>query len=175
MGTVTYMDDSQLRVIAVTAGPLVLAAVLAGTTVLRVVVPRTAGPRGPGIGGRMIGSGVPGRAIVLTAEVTGAISGSQPWMMMVLQVTTPDHGSYQTATTQMVPPSWANTVVTGRRLRVVVDPVNPQDIMIDWRVRWASATDLAAARWATVRARWATVRARWATVRARWGRRTHRG
>ncbi len=91
-------------------------------------------------GDRLRSVGVPGRAILLTVEDTGMTVGGttlaaaleNPVADLELEVTYGDSEPYQLTVRQMVPRLDVARLVPGTELPVLVDPSDPQQVLVDW-------------------------------------------
>nr|BFE66075.1 hypothetical protein GCM10020063_106010 [Dactylosporangium thailandense] len=76
--------------------------------------------------------GVPGTAQVLGARQTGVYMNEQPQVALQLRITAPGHGTYDTTVKEYVPLVATGMLGTGRPLTVLVDPLDPAKVVIEW-------------------------------------------
>ena len=76
--------------------------------------------------------GIPGQAVITGMRQTGMYLNEQPQVELQLQVSTQMQAAYQVTKKEYVPLMMLGTLTSGRPLPVKVDPVNPQNIVIEW-------------------------------------------
>ncbi|GAA3296196.1 MULTISPECIES: hypothetical protein [Dactylosporangium] len=76
--------------------------------------------------------GVRGSAQVLGANQTGVYLNEQPQMALQLRITAPGHGTYDTTIKEYVPFIAIGMLGTGRPLTVLVDPLDPAKVIVEW-------------------------------------------
>ncbi|WP_433208879.1 hypothetical protein ACQP00_44100 [Dactylosporangium sp. CS-047395] len=76
--------------------------------------------------------GVRGTAQVLGARQTGVYMNEQPQVALQLRITAPGHGTYDTTVKEYVPLIATGMLGTGRPLTVLVDPLDPAKVVIEW-------------------------------------------
>jgi hypothetical protein len=81
---------------------------------------------------RLKSQGLPGQARILGMRQTGAYMNEQPQIEMNLEVTTSMQGPYQVLVKEWVPLMLLGRLSSGVPLPVKVDPVNPQNLVIEW-------------------------------------------
>jgi hypothetical protein len=81
---------------------------------------------------RLKSQGLPGQARILGMRQTGEYMNEQPQIEMNLEVTTSMQGPYQVLVKQWVPLMLLGRLSSGVPLPVKVDPVNPQNLVIEW-------------------------------------------
>ncbi|WP_433609249.1 hypothetical protein ACQP2P_37780 [Dactylosporangium sp. CA-139114] len=83
--------------------------------------------------------GVRGTAQVLGARQTGVYLNEQPQVALQLRITAPGHGTYDTTVKEYVPLVATGMLGTGRPLTVLVDPLDPARVVIEWSFAPAQA------------------------------------
>jgi hypothetical protein len=86
--------------------------------------------------------GLPGFARILEAEGTGVSVNHRPQVRLRLRVELPGRAPYETELREVLPFLGLESVGPERRVPVVVDPENPQELIIDW----SGAASVSAAR-----------------------------
>ncbi|MFI5914960.1 hypothetical protein [Dactylosporangium sp. NPDC051541] len=76
--------------------------------------------------------GVRGTAQVLGANQTGVYLNEQPQMALQLRITAPGHGTYDTTIKEYVPFIAMGMLGSGRPLTVLVDPLDPAKVIVEW-------------------------------------------
>ncbi|WP_432977288.1 hypothetical protein [Dactylosporangium sp. CA-233914] len=76
--------------------------------------------------------GVRGTAQVLGARQTGVYLNEQPQVALDLRVTAPGHGTYDTTVKEYVPFIAMGMLGSGRPLTVLVDPLDPAKVLVEW-------------------------------------------
>lgn len=77
-------------------------------------------------------NGIAGQAQLLDVRQTGLTRNGQRLFKLVLQVTTPTHGTYDTTIKEYVPSFMSSRLRPGRRLNVRVDPEDRLSLLIVW-------------------------------------------
>jgi hypothetical protein len=77
-------------------------------------------------------SGIPGRALLRSAQDTGVNLRGVEVLMLQLEVSPSGGASYPVTTTAMLPPASVGRAVPGASLAVYIDRTNPQAVAIDW-------------------------------------------
>jgi hypothetical protein len=77
-------------------------------------------------------NGVRGTAQVLGARQTGVYLNEQPQVALQLRISAPGHGTYDTTVKEYVPLIATGMLGTGRPLTVLVDPLDPAKVIVEW-------------------------------------------
>lgn len=81
---------------------------------------------------RLLTSGVPGQAQILGLNQTSMYVNNQPVVAMQLQITTATHAPYVVSRRETVPLLMLSRLTSGQPLPVMVNPAQPDDLMIVW-------------------------------------------
>ncbi|MGH8518660.1 MAG: hypothetical protein ACREUE_14505 [Panacagrimonas sp.] len=81
---------------------------------------------------RLLREGLPGFARILEAEGTGVSVNHRPQVRLRLRVEVSGRASYETEIREVLPFLGLESVGADRRVPVVVDRENPQQLIIDW-------------------------------------------
>jgi hypothetical protein len=81
---------------------------------------------------RLRASGIPGQAQIVGLTQTGFYVNGQPVVEMQLQVTTAMHAPYAVSRRETVPAMMIGCLTSGQPLPVMVDPAQPQNLVILW-------------------------------------------
>ena len=82
---------------------------------------------------RMLRSnGLTGSARILHFNETGAAGNDARRVRCEIEVTLPNHAPYRTVTTTVVPLTKVPLLTADKPVRVLVDPADPDDLLIDW-------------------------------------------
>jgi hypothetical protein len=77
-------------------------------------------------------SGIPGRALIRSAQDTGVNVRGDEVLMLQLEVSPSGGASYPVTTTAMLAPASTGRAVAGASVAVYIDRANPQAVAIDW-------------------------------------------
>ncbi|MER7277381.1 hypothetical protein ABT369_23355 [Dactylosporangium sp. NPDC000244] len=94
---------------------------------------------GTGEAPALLERGVRGTAQVLGARQTGVYVNEQPQVALQLRITAPGHGTYDTTVKEFVPLIATGMLAAGRPLTVLVDPLDPAKVLIEWSFAAAPA------------------------------------
>jgi hypothetical protein len=76
--------------------------------------------------------GVPGTARIVALQQTGMYLNEQPQVELTLEVTSSMQGPYQVVVKEWVPLIMLGRLTSGIPLPVKVDPMNPNNLVIEW-------------------------------------------
>jgi len=79
-----------------------------------------------------VAGGIPGVATLVTFRATGQLDGFQPVNELTLDIEADGRAPERVTTMQRMPYEALVLMTPGRRLRVVVDPVDPRNLTVDW-------------------------------------------
>ena len=79
-----------------------------------------------------VSNGVPGVATIHTARSTGDMDGFMPVFELTLDIEADGRAPERVQSFQRVPHASLVMMTPGRRLRVLVDPVDPRNLNVDW-------------------------------------------
>jgi hypothetical protein len=85
-------------------------------------------------------NGVRGTAQVLGAQQTGVYLNEQPQLALQLRISAPGHGTYDTTIKDYVPFVAMGLLGSGRPLTVLVDPLDPAKVIVEWSLAAAPPT-----------------------------------
>lgn len=88
--------------------------------------------RGGALRRRLQETGVPGTARILSVAETGLTVNDAPQVDLMLEVTIAGRAPYQVRHRELVPRLALGRLSDGRPLQVVVDPVHPDQLLINW-------------------------------------------
>ena len=77
-------------------------------------------------------TGVPGTAIIKSADQSGMMVNNMPQVDFDFEVTLPGKDAYSLKTSLVVPMTQLAAVAAGNTVGVLVDPANPESLMSDW-------------------------------------------
>jgi hypothetical protein len=81
---------------------------------------------------QLLATGVPGTAIVKSADQSGMMVNNMPQVDFDFEVTLPGKDAYSVKTSLVVPMTQLAAVAAGNTVGVLVDPANPESLMFDW-------------------------------------------
>jgi len=81
---------------------------------------------------RLEARGIAGQAQILGLSQTSVYVNGQPLVELQLQITTPMHAPYAVSRREAVPPIMLGRLTSGQPLPVMVDPAQPNNIVILW-------------------------------------------
>jgi hypothetical protein len=76
--------------------------------------------------------GIPGQARIVSMRQTGVYMNEQPQIELTLEVTTAMQGPYQVVVKEWVPLMLLGRLTNGLPLPVKVDPIRPDNLVIEW-------------------------------------------
>jgi hypothetical protein len=101
-------------------------------TIVPVVMVFSGMARGAALQSRLRQTGVPGTARIVSVAETGLTVNDAPQVDMVLEVAIAGRPPYQVRHRELVPRLALGRLTDGRPLQVMVDPMQPEQLVVNW-------------------------------------------
>jgi hypothetical protein len=101
-------------------------------TIVPIVLVFSGMARGAQLQSRLRQTGVPGTARIVSVAETGLTVNDAPQVDMVLEVAISGRPPYQVRHRELVPRLALGRLTDGRPLQVMVDPMQPEQLVVNW-------------------------------------------